>query len=272
MNTMNFYRYLKIFLFLFFASTSIQCQMVVNVPDFDFALFRHTPAKLLAKAVEAEDTPAIRSYVTRDSVPIDYKDTTFGHTLLVLAIMNNKELSTKELLDLGSDPNTRSFDDGSPFLKACRFELQLKHPLKILSMLIEHGADVNSVQLDTTYDQFGKRKNFRTTPLRSVCVYGNLNAVKLLVEHGASLDQYGKNSEAILSTAVLSGKLDIIQYLMIDKKAPIPDYVTIRQPGNKNEKKITISDILNEHDYVTEHNKQELKEEILSYLKEHGHS
>ncbi len=267
---MNLYKYLKIYLVLLFISNSAQCQMVGYTPGFDFNLFQHTPAHLLAKAVEAEDTSAIRRYTTKDSIPIDYQEPRFGNTLLQLAIINNKELSSTELLKLGANPNARSFDDSSPFLGACLYELQLKHPLQTLLMLLDYGADVNSVQLDTTNDQFGKKKHFRTTPLGLLCIYGTLNSVKVLVEHGANLNGYGNNSEAILSSAVLSGNLDIIKYLMIDKKAPIPDYVVIRQPGTGHERQMTISDILNEHDYSGEPQKQALREEILLYLKMQG--
>lgn len=137
-------------------------------------------------------------------------------------------------------------------------------------MLIENGADVNSVQVDTTNDQFGKKQHFRTTPLGLLCSYGSLNSIKVLMEHGADLKTYGKNSEAILSSAVLSGKLDIVKYLMIDKDAPIPDYVFKRAPGTRYERKMTISDLLNEHDYSGDSQKQALKEEILSYLKKQG--
>ena len=83
---------------------------------------------------------------------------------------------------------------------------------------------------------------------------------------------YGKNEHAILSTAALTGKLDILKYLLIDKKAPIPDFVAIRQPGNKSKKKITISDLLNENDYTNEPGREKLKNEILKYLQALGKS
>ena len=264
---MSLYKHLKVYLFLLFASFSAHCRMVTYAPGFDFSLFQHTSAHLLAKAVEEDDTLAIRRYVTGDSVPINLQEPKFGNTLLLLAIANNKELSSKEVLELGANPNVRSFDDISPFLGACHFEYQLKHPQQVLSMLIDYGADVNSVLLDTTNDQFGKKQHFRATALGLLCTYGSLNSVKVLVEHGANLEAYGKNSEAILSSTVLSGKLDIVKYLMIEKKAPIPDYVFKREPGTRFEKEMTISDLLNEDDNSGDSKKQALKEEILSYLK-----
>jgi hypothetical protein len=265
---MKVIKYMK--LCLLFAFSFAGCQTAKYAPGFDFGLFRNTPVYHMAKAVEIEDTVAITEFMASGTFSVDYKEAKFGHTLLLLAVINNKELSVTKLLDLGADPNARAFDNSNPFISACTHEFSLKNPRKILLLLIEFGADVNAIQMDTTYDQFGKRKHAKITPLRSLCVGGSLESVKVLVEHGANLDAYEKNEHAILSTAVLSGKLDIVKYLMIDKKAPIPDYVIIRQPGTKDERKMTISDLLNEHKYQENSREEELKREILTYLKEQG--
>lgn len=247
-----------------------QCQINKYEPGFDFELFKSTPVYGLAKAVERDDTMAIESLAGIDSNSIDYKEPKFGHTLLLLAVVDNKEFSVTKLLDLGADPNSRSFDDSSPLLAACQYADILKIPPRILLLLIDHGADVNCLRVDTTNDQFGKRKNFKTTPLGLACSYGNLAYVKILVEHGADLNNYGKNEHAILSTAVLGLKLDIVRYLMIDRGASIPDYVTIRQEGSRYEKKMTITDLLNENHFEENSQEEKLKQEILKYLSKQG--
>jgi ankyrin repeat protein len=256
--------------FLLITLDFAQCQTYRYDPGFDFGLFINTSAGHLANAVEKEDTAAIAKFVLKDNVPVDYKEKKFGNSLLMLAVENNKELSVAKLLELGADPNVRAFDNTSPFLIACAYAFNLKNPSKMLLLLINSGADVNSVQIDTTLDQFGRKKNFKATALRLLCLHGNLESVKVLVEHGSSLDVYGENEAAILSTAVLSGKLDIVKYLMINRKASIPEFVVIRQPGTKSEKKMTISDLLNENDYKGNLNKEQLRNEILVYLREHG--
>ena len=254
---------------LLFAFNLAACQ-TDYAPGFNFELFKNTPAIRLARAVEKDDTAAITKVMAETSISVDYEESKFGHTLLLLAVINNKELAVDKLLDMGADPNKRAFDDSSPLISACAHESNLKNPRKLLLLLIKYGADVNAVQVDTTYDQFGKRKNTRMTPLRALCVGGSLESVKVLVENGANLNAYEKNEHAILSTAVLSGKLDIVKYLMIDKKAPIPGYVIIRQPGTKGERKMTITDLLNEDEYKENSSKENLKQEILAYLKEQG--
>jgi len=94
--------------------------------------------------------------------------------------------------------------------------------------------------------------------------------VEVLGENGADLNGYGANEHALLSTAILTTKLEIVKYLMIEKKAPIPDYVVVRQLGTKYEKKMTITDILEENDYKDSPDNQRLKQEILTYMRDQG--
>jgi hypothetical protein len=271
MHNMTAYRQLRIYLYFLLALLTSGCQLAApDGPGFNFALFQDTRAAGLARAVESEDTALIRKYVVTDAIPIDIREPTFGNTLLFLSVVDNKERSTKQLLDLGANPNETGFDGTSPFLAACHYQWRITHPQQVLQLLIDKGADVNSVQIDTTNNQFGKKQHYHVTALQLVCVNGGLPGVKLVVEQRASLSAYGENSKALLTTATLTGNLDILKYLMIDKKAPIPDHIFIRQPDTKHEKILRISDVLNEHDYSKKPHDQSLKEEILAYLKSQG--
>jgi ankyrin repeat protein len=258
-----------LFIFLILADFS-SCQINDYAPGYDFSLFRNTPVYELANAVENQDTIEIQKLVKNNFLNVDYREPKFGNTLLLLAIVNNKNLSASKLLNLGSNPNLRTFNGKSPFLAACFGAREIKEPRKILQMLINHGADVNSVQVDTTFDQFGKRQDFQASALMLACSYGNLESVKVLVENGASLTSYGNNEDAILSNALTSRNLDIVKYLMINKHAPIPDYCVLREPGTREEKKLTMTDLLNEVDYTENKEKQKLKLEIIDYLRNKG--
>jgi len=246
------------------------CRTQIYLPGFDFALFSNSPAKKLAKAVESEDTTGINAILKENYVDVNYSEAKFGNTLLTLAVVNNKNLSVLKLLEVGADPNKRANDNSSALLNACAFAYDLKDPEETLRLLIEHGADVNSIRTDTTNDQFGNKKYFRTTPLQLLCMYGTLSEVKLIVEYGANLTYFGGYEHSILSTAALAEKWDIVKYLLIEKKVPVPDYVVVRQPGTRSEKKITLADILQEHDYSKNPEQQKLKEEILRYLADLG--
>jgi ankyrin repeat protein len=267
---MTFLKYTIFLLSSFIFVNIVSCQNIERVgPSYQFKLFKNSPVSTLAKAVEKEDTLKIRELVIHDLTPIDWLEPKFGNSLLTLAILNKKNLAMKSLLSLGANPNIRSKDNASPFLEACFYSTEISNIRTVLELLIRYGADVNSFQLDTTLDQFGEKKHFSTTALGTVCLYGNLAACKVLVENGASLTNYGENEHSLISTAVLGGKLDIVKYLMIEKGAPIPDYVVIRQPGNKNEMKMTIVDILSEPDYSDSPESTKLKAEIIQFLIAH---
>jgi ankyrin repeat protein len=264
-------KYLVQFIFGFLlVLNAVRCQNRKYAPGFDFDLFNGSSNYALAKAVEADDTTGIVYQLVNHKASVDAREPKFGHTTLLLAVANDKERSVYKLLELGADPNAKSLSNSSPFLTACKFGFNSKNPTDLLKALIRYGADVNGKQVDTTNDQFGKRSNFSATPLQLVCIYGTLPMVKILVENGAKLDTYGENSHAIVSTAVLRGQLDIIRYLLIDQQAPIPDYVLIRQAGTAHEKKMTITDVLNEADYKDDFSRRQQREEILRYLKSKG--
>jgi uncharacterized protein len=259
-----------ILLFLLVTEMGACQQPGATGPGYTFELFRNTPVYALSKAVAAEDTAEIGRLVRVEKLPVDYKEGKFGQTLLVLAVATNKDIAAGKLLELGASPNARTYSGGSPFLDACLNDAVLKDAPKVLGMLIKYGADLNAPKLDTTLDQFGQKKNFQATPLELLCVYGELSSVKFLVEHGARLDSYGPGVQSILSTAVTSRNWAIARYLLIDAKAPIPDYAIIRMPGTPQEKKMTITDVLTEKGFAESAEDERLKGEMLAYLKSEG--
>ena len=73
--------------------------------------------------------------------------------------------------------------------------------LEMLKLLVENGADVDSVYR-------------HTTPLQWAVVNHNLEAVKFLVEHGANINATtAKNGETALSIAIRRGYKDIADFL-----------------------------------------------------------
>jgi len=256
-----------IIILLLFTSILSSCQQYM--PGFDFNLFKNSPVNRLSKAVENEDTARISELILKDNFILDYQEPKFGKSLLSLAVINNKHLAAKRLLELNADPNLRSpLDNSSPFLDACSNCTDLENSAKSLCMLIEYGADVNSIQIDSSHDQFGKENKLKRTALEIVCFYGNIECVKALVENGADLSVYPNNNRSIITTAFLGDNLDIVKYLLIKKNVPVPDYCLIRQSGGKYERKMTLTDLLNEHEYLNQPHNQRLKRELLQFLNE----
>jgi hypothetical protein len=93
---------MKPLLILFLALTFKGCKpqtSPVYMPGFDFKLFRHTAVRELADAVEADDSARVRAAIHAEKADLDLMDLKLGNSLLALAVVNNKALAAKALLD-----------------------------------------------------------------------------------------------------------------------------------------------------------------------------
>jgi len=228
---------------------------------FNTRLFRNTPVYGIAKAVAKQDTLAIEGMLKNNPTLINYQEPKFGESLLDFAVITDKIHSVEKLLMLGSDPNLRSpIDNSTPFLNACRYSGSLVNSDEIIAILLNNGAKINSSQFDTAHDKP------KITALELACYNGKLETVRTLIDNGADLTGYPSNEGSLVCAALLTDKLDVVKYLLLVKKLPVPEYCVIREQGSKFEKKITMIDLLNEHDYSNDGKKQKLKEELLSFL------
>lgn len=238
------------------------CSSQVNA--WDIKIFQNSPYLELAKAVIKEDTNTIKTLVQRDTPSLSYQDEKYGITLLNFAVIWDKLLSVKQLLELGANPNIRSLqDNGSAFLSACDDFGLLKNGKEILIELIKYGGDVNSVQKKWEYDHY-----YIGNPLTISCIYGNLESVKILIENGADTSRYPKDGENSLVSIALATNLPVVKYFLEEAGFPIPTYAVIRDSGTAYEKKLTVSDLLEERNFSTDD--PIIKANILKFIKEHG--
>jgi len=252
----------RLFLILIILTNSISCSSQVNA--WDIKTFENSPYLEIARAVISEDTNVIRTLVQKDTTSLSYQDNKFGITLLNFAVIWNKVLSVKQLLELGANPNIRSLrDNGSAFLSACEDFRLLKNGKEILTELIDHGGDVNSVQKTWEYDHY-----YIGNPLTISCIYGNLESVKILIENGAETSIYPKNGENSLVVLALGNNLPVVKYFLLERQFPIPTYAVIRDSGTINERKLTVTDLLEESNFSSDD--PTLKAEILKFIKDKG--
>ena len=179
----------------------------------DYRLFQETPVWDLAKAVEDEDVSLIKKLVTENKLPVNYQESKFGNTLLMLAIKNSDYKSVKALLSFGADPNIKNNYRGTtPMHDAAKNE----NP-KYLKILLEHKGNPNVVESKPlTKDDQG-----RETPLNVAISYvsgNNLEKVKLLVKAGADINFYNEwyayYPHLPLSDAITHNQFDIALYLL----------------------------------------------------------
>lgn len=233
-------------------------------PGYQFDLFKNTPNWELAKAVDIEDTVAIKKLIKDDSLDINLQEPRFGNTLLCLAVENDKLISTKALLEMGANLNIANFEKYKPIHEATRFISLKKNTLQILKLLIHYGANVN----DTLVQRKGSDTVYFEVPLMNACQ--NLACAKLLLEHGANVYIKNNNSYPIWFVALIDHFKDdegiyFVKYVVIDKKMPIPDPIAYSLDG---EKPINIFNLLADNTFKEDIKRQKARQDILDYLKQ----
>ncbi|MES2767031.1 MAG: ankyrin repeat domain-containing protein [Bacteroidota bacterium] len=264
---------MKIFGFLIVFSLSLS-SCAFYLPGFDFELFKNTPAEKLADAVEDEDLDEIDEILRNNRTIVDYQEPEFGHSLLVLATVNNKLKSTKKLLELGADPNLKSFNDSSTaVIDACDGIYSEECNLMILQELIKHGGNVNIIQ-HSTYKWAGEITHRYMTPLLNAIGTGKcIEVIKLLVESGADVNYVHEISgQTPVIAAIMDDRLDVARYLIIEKKANTDNASFTFGNSRSKMRTLTIKEILNEKNYNGSDNSENLrlKQEILDFLKAKG--
>ena len=195
----------------------------------DYRLFQSTPAWELAKAVKIGDIKKIKEEVIQKKVPVDYQESRFGQTLLMLAITNSKYELVKTLLELGTNPNLHdTFKGETPIIVAADND-----DPKYLKLLLDYKGDPNSIE--NVFSGPKKRINSMSesalTTAISPSIMGNRNLekVKLLVEAGADIHYTKKGIiQTAFGEALIQEQMDIALYLIekgVDYKKPITLFV-----------------------------------------------
>jgi hypothetical protein len=195
----------------------------------DYRLFQSTPAWALAKAVKAGDVKKIKEEVLQKKVSVDYQESRFGQTLLMLAIFNNEYDSAKTLLELGANPNLHTTFKG----KTAIIVAADNDDPKYLKLLLDFKGDPNSIEnvFSGPKKKINSERNSALTTAIVPSIMGkkNLEKVKLLVEAGADINYTKKGIiQTALAEALIQEQMDIALYLIekgADYKKPISLFV-----------------------------------------------
>lgn len=260
--------FFKILILLPIISGCINTSNNKQLNGYDFELFQNTEVSELALAVEKQDINEIRSILKNKNLNIDFQEYKYGHTLLMLAVLNNLDKSANELLKQGADPNLRDKRlEESAFLISCSKNRYVCNT-EIVREMLKHGAYVDSIKNIDEIEKNGMHSLVKASPLMLAAQDGCMETVKLLVENGANINQYTYHEGyGAITVSIIMGNLDITKYLIIDCKAEIPEYCDIRNEGTPKEKKLTITDKLNEGLYDPDSPNSRYRREIINYLK-----
>ena len=181
----------------------------------DFHLFENTAAWPLAIAVEKEDVAEIKKQIVCKKIPVDFKEETYGQTLLMLAVRNNKEKSVAELLSLGANPNITDSKNKSSGQNAVLIASRFSKPsVKILSLLLEFRGNPNSTECGKTKDNLGNDVKARSFALYEA-VFIDFEKVKLLIAKGADVNyQTDTTIGGAAEAAFFADRMDILYFLI----------------------------------------------------------
>lgn len=200
-----------VFACLLFSCSDLSREKIVDKSELtgrDYRLFQNTPAWELAKAVEDENTKKIDKIVSENPKIINYQESKYGNTLLMLTIMNQQLKPFKALLKRGADVNIHNtFDGTSSLIKACSSKF---YNITFVKMLIEYGADVNDVEIG----ERRKENGTRLTPLIAASRTGRLDLVRFLVSKGADVNYQNEFGQSALSKSVMVDEYKVAYYLL----------------------------------------------------------
>jgi len=236
-------------------------EKIVNKGDLlgdDYRLFQKTPAWELAKAVEDNKIQKIQKILNDDPNLVNYQESRFGETLLMMTISNRQFETFKFLLEMGADVSIANTYHGSTALiEVCKHLGDVNY----VTELLKYGADVNHIEI-------GPRKKYnstRNTALIAACRFGHKDVAKVLVKEGAEINFKDEFGNSALSACLYSEEYDLTLYLLkngVDYSEPI----FYRDTENKN---YYIRDMLKENSRPQH---QEQIREIIFYLDEKENS
>ena len=177
----------------------------------------------------------------------------------MLAVGNDKAFSTGALLKVRADVNIRDSSDDQAIHEAATDIPLRKHSLKIISLLLDYGADVNSIS-----------KN-GAVPVPMKGAVESFPCAKLMLSHGANIyfqyiDDTLYKTYSVWFSLLLNEMYDnifVAKYLIIDKGMPIPDPITFSMGRHL---PLDIRRFLGDLNFHGDQKKQETKEQIIAYL------
>ena len=247
------------------------CNTTNYLPGFDFKLFNNSSVKELAIAVEKEDLKKIKEVLRDKSISVNYQEPKFGHTLLMLAVANNKIKSVEALLKNNANPNLNSRENEDNSISIAAENYPDLCDTAILHLLTKYGGDVNFTQHINRVENNGMHSIVKRTTLMIAVRNDCYLIAKYLIDKGAKINVYTfYEGYGAITEAIIQNNLKVAKYLIIHKRAIIPPYIFKRQANishkGEPEKYLTITGLLNEQQYDKGIENNKLREEIISYL------
>lgn len=221
-----------------------------RLTGYNIKLWKGTSAWKLAQAVQRNDTIAVNRILGEGRLSIDYREPTYGESLLSWAVLNNKIETVRFLLSKGANPNLHDhFNGESPMIESCGFGVDIE----ILRLLLEHGGNPNdhaTEQDSVTYMRSDE------TPLYNAAG-SSLEKTKMLIEAGADVNLALVKGDTPLRSALLSNRFEVILYLLTECGVDPNETLVVTIKGDT----LQFIDLLNDSHYLeTEDNHSKVRQ------------
>ena len=134
-------------------------------------------------------------------------------SVLHLALESRNNAIFELLLDAGANTNIETKHKQHVLILAC------KHGnMTLAELLLARGVDANLLGTKPEYHAYRTYKE--ATPLHAACVNGHLHMIRLLVDHGADIENTNESSATPLIAAVRANDLSVI-ILLLDAGADV---------------------------------------------------
>ncbi|KAG0652055.1 serine threonine-kinase receptor [Hyphodiscus hymeniophilus] len=215
-----------------------------NVPkprNFESIFVNHIGHGLLHFAASLGNVQALRHLTSKYQVDIDIRDQTAHETPLVCACRGGHFESAMFLLEVGAIPNAGEFGIESPLSWLSSFGSQEMQ--KIAQKLVDAGAIVDGGGTHTLrpdvrpiWADWEHLMSISVTPLGRAVIMNNLEAVKVLLSHGAnpltSPDRKRSNSgENSVQLAAVLNVPEILEVLILYLNSKPDEQATIFDEG-----------------------------------------
>jgi len=236
---------------------------------YNIAIFKNTEGYELARAIQQNSVRKIKKILDQKPDLINFQEPVYGQSVLKWAVRMEKYEAAKTLLESGANPDRQSFNGWSPMTEAASNLFTTKY----LELLIEFGADVNAVSVETT----GRNPFINCwTPL--MFAISSFDNVKILIANGADVNYLHDLKKTTWNTAYQfqtdalycathRSYVRTARYLIIECGA---DFTRPYRLHPVNSDTLYYVNELRHLKYPIGSEKHQLKMEIVEYMRERG--